>query len=267
MAVFIGVVVLGGCATQPQTVSMQTSGGQQEQVAVPKSTWTGAASGVQADALAQEIVEANNNSMKEFDKLQGHLDKEDQRMAKLQSTEDKELQTAQTDGTGKARSPFKRAGHRSDNAILQNRISQTGSGTNTAPHHLPRLPLPLQSWTEGYPAFHRQCICHRDRAGQQEAERCTFGNTPAHHRPVPGEHPAHILQGHRHRRHVCAQGRIEAGREPLPERAYRCSVRYQHATQIKGGIGAEHLSLISEFTASPYRPVPASGLSRMPAQE
>jgi len=96
--VLLGIVMIvftGGCATQPEVVKMQTPGGQQEQVAVPKSTWTGAASGEQADVLAREIVIANNNSMKEFDKLQGHLDKEDKAMAKLQSAEDKNLQTAQ----------------------------------------------------------------------------------------------------------------------------------------------------------------------------
>lgn len=93
--VFFAVTLVCGCATQPEVVKMQQSGGQQEQITVPKSAWTGAASGEQADVLAREIVEANNNSMKEFDKLQGHLDKEDKTIAKLQSTEDKNLQAAQ----------------------------------------------------------------------------------------------------------------------------------------------------------------------------
>jgi outer membrane protein OmpA-like peptidoglycan-associated protein len=133
MAVLIGVVLLGGCATQPQVVVMQEPGGQQ-QVTVPKSTWTGAASGEQADALAKEVVEANNNSMKEFDKLQGHLDKEDKGMAKLQSTEDKELQTAQQalakleklsneQGTGQITLFFKTGSHKLDPAQSQRLIA------------------------------------------------------------------------------------------------------------------------------------------------
>ncbi|HEY3275794.1 MAG TPA: hypothetical protein VGJ94_04175 [Syntrophorhabdaceae bacterium] len=95
MASILGMALIGGCATKPQVVVMQEPAGQQRQVTVPGSTLTGAASGEQADALAREIVDANNNSMKEFDKLQGHLDKEDKRMAELQSIENKELQTAQ----------------------------------------------------------------------------------------------------------------------------------------------------------------------------
>lgn len=83
----LGVVVLSGCATQPQTVYMEEPSGQQEKVSVPKSTWTGAASGAQADALAREVVDANNNSMKQFDQVEGRLDK-------LQSTGQAELQRA-----------------------------------------------------------------------------------------------------------------------------------------------------------------------------
>ncbi len=95
-ALFVATALLAGCATQPQVVVMERPAGQPEQqVTVPKSTWTGAASGEQADALAREIVQANNNSMKEFDKIQGHLNKEDKRLAELQSTENKGLQTAQ----------------------------------------------------------------------------------------------------------------------------------------------------------------------------
>jgi outer membrane protein OmpA-like peptidoglycan-associated protein len=94
MAVLVGATLLGGCATKPEVIVMQQPAGQQ-QITVPKSTVTGAASGEQADVLAREIVDANNNSMKEFDKLQGHLNKEDKRMAELQSTENKELKTAQ----------------------------------------------------------------------------------------------------------------------------------------------------------------------------
>ncbi len=83
-----GDAFLGGCSTKLQVIGMQGSGGQQEQVAMPKSTWTGAASGAQADALAREIVDANSNTMKQFDAVDGRMDK-------LQATENKDLQTAQ----------------------------------------------------------------------------------------------------------------------------------------------------------------------------
>ena len=85
---FLGAALLGGCATPPETVVMQQPGGPPQQVAVPKSTWTGAASGAQADALAQEVVNANNNTMKQFDAENGRLDK-------LQAAENKDYQTAQ----------------------------------------------------------------------------------------------------------------------------------------------------------------------------
>jgi outer membrane protein OmpA-like peptidoglycan-associated protein len=79
---------VGGCATQQETVQMKGPGGQQQKEVMPKSTWTGAASGQQADALAREIVDANNNTMKQFDAVEGRMDK-------LQATENKELQTSQ----------------------------------------------------------------------------------------------------------------------------------------------------------------------------
>jgi outer membrane protein OmpA-like peptidoglycan-associated protein len=80
--------LFSGCVIQPETVPMQGPGGQTQQENIPKSTWTGAASGEQADALAQEIAQANNNTMKQFDQVEGKLDK-------LQSSENKELQTSQ----------------------------------------------------------------------------------------------------------------------------------------------------------------------------
>jgi outer membrane protein OmpA-like peptidoglycan-associated protein len=67
---------------------MQAPGGPPQQVAVPKSEWTGAASGAQADALAREVVNANNNTMKQFDAENGRLDK-------LQAAENQDYQTAQ----------------------------------------------------------------------------------------------------------------------------------------------------------------------------
>jgi outer membrane protein OmpA-like peptidoglycan-associated protein len=84
----VASALLGACATQPEVVTMQTPGGPPQQVTIPKSTFTGAASGAQADALAQEIVDANNNTMKQFDQVDGRLDR-------LQATGGKELQTAQ----------------------------------------------------------------------------------------------------------------------------------------------------------------------------
>jgi len=55
---------------------------------VPKSTLTGAASGAQADALAQQVVTANNNTMQKFDQVEGRLDR-------LQAEDSQDLQTAQ----------------------------------------------------------------------------------------------------------------------------------------------------------------------------
>lgn len=83
----LAVALTGGCATPQETLTMQGPVGQQ-QVSMPKSGWTGAASGAQADALAQEMVDANNNTMRQFDAENGRLDK-------LQATENKDYQTAQ----------------------------------------------------------------------------------------------------------------------------------------------------------------------------
>jgi outer membrane protein OmpA-like peptidoglycan-associated protein len=84
----LGTALFAGCAGQPETVSMQQPGGPPQQVTMPKATFTGAASGAQADALAQAVVDANNNTMKQFDAENGHLDK-------IQSAENKDYQTAQ----------------------------------------------------------------------------------------------------------------------------------------------------------------------------
>ena len=85
---FIAAAFLGGCATQPSVVMMQEPSGQQEKVSMPKGSWTGAASGAQADTLAQTVVDANNNTMQQFDQVEGRMDK-------LQTTENKDLQTAE----------------------------------------------------------------------------------------------------------------------------------------------------------------------------
>jgi outer membrane protein OmpA-like peptidoglycan-associated protein len=84
----LAAALLGGCAGQAETVTMQQPGGPPQQMTVPKATFTGAASGAQADALAQEVVKANNNTMKQFDAESGRLDK-------LQAAENKDYQTAQ----------------------------------------------------------------------------------------------------------------------------------------------------------------------------
>ena len=83
-----GAALLGGCAGQAETMTMQQPGGPPQQVTAPKGTFTGAASGAQADALAQQVVQANNNTMKQFDAENGRLDK-------IQATENKDYQTAQ----------------------------------------------------------------------------------------------------------------------------------------------------------------------------
>src|SRR3981189_3217401 len=84
----VGAALLAGCAGQAETVTMQQPGGSSQQMTVPKGTITGAASGAQADALAQEVVKANNNTMKQFDAENGRLDKH-------QAAENKDYQTAQ----------------------------------------------------------------------------------------------------------------------------------------------------------------------------
>jgi outer membrane protein OmpA-like peptidoglycan-associated protein len=84
----LGTAVLGGCAGQPETVTLQQPSGPPQQVTVPKATITGAASGAQADALAQAVVDANNNTMRQFDAENGRLDK-------IQSAENQDYQTAQ----------------------------------------------------------------------------------------------------------------------------------------------------------------------------
>jgi uncharacterized lipoprotein YajG len=88
LAGIITAALLGGCATQPEVVTIQQPGAPPQQVTMPKSTFTGAASGAQADALAKEIVDANNSTMAQFDQVDGRMDR-------LQATGSKDLQTAQ----------------------------------------------------------------------------------------------------------------------------------------------------------------------------
>jgi len=88
-----GVLFLNGCATEPERIDLEGPGGQQQEINMPKSTWTGAASGAQvnalargvaqanrnavtqADALAKQIQQASDNNMQQFDQVNGRLDK------------------------------------------------------------------------------------------------------------------------------------------------------------------------------------------------
>jgi len=74
--------MLGGCMGQPQQYSMTQAGDQAPQmITFPNGTIFGGASGNQASSLAQIMVDANNNNMRDYQELQG--------------TESKNLQTSQ----------------------------------------------------------------------------------------------------------------------------------------------------------------------------
>ena len=77
-------VLLAACAGQSQTYTMNPG----QQVTMPKGTMTGAASVGDANALAQMIVQGNNNAMGQFDKLNGD-------MTQLQAGQAQELQDSQ----------------------------------------------------------------------------------------------------------------------------------------------------------------------------
>jgi outer membrane protein OmpA-like peptidoglycan-associated protein len=77
-------VLLAACAGQSETYNM--NGGQS--VTVPKGTVTGGASVGDANALAQMVVDGNNNAMAGFDKVNGN-------MSRMQATENQELQNSQ----------------------------------------------------------------------------------------------------------------------------------------------------------------------------
>jgi outer membrane protein OmpA-like peptidoglycan-associated protein len=77
---------LAGCAGQAEQLSLQgpqqgTTAQPPQQVTFPNGTTFGGASGRQASELAQIIVDANNNNMRDYQQLQG--------------TESKNLQTSQ----------------------------------------------------------------------------------------------------------------------------------------------------------------------------
>src|SRR5215831_3391010 len=76
------VTLLSGCMGQPQQYSMMQAGDQAPQtITFPNGTIFGGASGSQASSLAQIMVDANNNNMRDYQELQG--------------TESKNLQTSQ----------------------------------------------------------------------------------------------------------------------------------------------------------------------------
>jgi outer membrane protein OmpA-like peptidoglycan-associated protein len=77
-------VLLAACAGQSQNYTVNPG----QTVTVPKGTVTGAASVGDANALAQMIVDSNNNAMAGFDRVNGQL-------SQLQSTESQELQASQ----------------------------------------------------------------------------------------------------------------------------------------------------------------------------
>jgi outer membrane protein OmpA-like peptidoglycan-associated protein len=83
-AFLAGAALLAACAGQPQTYTMNPG----QSVTVPKGTLTGAASAGEANALAQLVVDGNNNAMAGFDRMNGDL-------SQLQATETQALQDSQ----------------------------------------------------------------------------------------------------------------------------------------------------------------------------
>jgi outer membrane protein OmpA-like peptidoglycan-associated protein len=77
-------VLVAACAGQSQNYTVNPG----QTVTVPKGTVTGAASVGDANALAQMIVDSNNNAMAGFDRVNGNL-------SQLQNTESQELQASQ----------------------------------------------------------------------------------------------------------------------------------------------------------------------------
>ncbi|MGO9512791.1 MAG: hypothetical protein ACLP2F_04005 [Steroidobacteraceae bacterium] len=77
-------MLLVACAGQPQTYTMN----QGQSVTMPKGTVTGGASVGDANALAQMIVNSNNNAMAQYDQLNGD-------MTKMQAAQAQELQNSQ----------------------------------------------------------------------------------------------------------------------------------------------------------------------------
>jgi outer membrane protein OmpA-like peptidoglycan-associated protein len=72
---FVGGLLLSGCATEPQHLSMQQPNGERQAMTVPESTWTGTASGEQTHSVASLVVDTNNNTQQRFDQMAGDMDK------------------------------------------------------------------------------------------------------------------------------------------------------------------------------------------------
>jgi outer membrane protein OmpA-like peptidoglycan-associated protein len=98
-------MMLAGCAGQTEQLTMQAppappaAPGQParpapapQQITFPNGTTFGGASGRQASSLAQIVVDANNNNMKEYQQIQASQQGDYQR---LQGAETKNLQTSQ----------------------------------------------------------------------------------------------------------------------------------------------------------------------------
>jgi outer membrane protein OmpA-like peptidoglycan-associated protein len=116
---FAAAILFTGCAIQPEMVDMQGPGGP-DQSNMPGSTWTGGASGSQADALAKEIAQSNNNMMKEYDQMDGRIEK-------MQVTENQALkeleQLANAQGTGQITLFFAEGSDKLDKMQTQRLIS------------------------------------------------------------------------------------------------------------------------------------------------
>jgi outer membrane protein OmpA-like peptidoglycan-associated protein len=80
----VAAVLLAACAGQSETYTPTNSA----PVTMPKGTLTGGASVGDANALAQLVVDGNNNAMAGFDRVDGD-------MTKMQATENQELQNSQ----------------------------------------------------------------------------------------------------------------------------------------------------------------------------
>jgi outer membrane protein OmpA-like peptidoglycan-associated protein len=80
----IPAMLLAACGGQSQNYTISPG----QTVVVPKGTVTGSASVGDANALAQLIVDNNNNAMAGFDRVNGD-------MSQLQASENQELQTSQ----------------------------------------------------------------------------------------------------------------------------------------------------------------------------
>jgi outer membrane protein OmpA-like peptidoglycan-associated protein len=80
----VAAALLAACAGQSETYTPTNSA----PVTMPKGTMTGGASVGDANALAQLVVDGNNNAMAGFDRVDGD-------MTKMQASENQELQNSQ----------------------------------------------------------------------------------------------------------------------------------------------------------------------------